>query len=199
MATSYRNQQAQRSLERITAARRNEAETTARHKCFLAHHAEDAEEVLGFLDAFGAALIPRSIGVQADNFIDSYDDDYVMSQIRQRYLADSTVTIVMIGACTWARKYVDWEIYSTLRSSSTSARNGLMSIRLPSGRGAPFPERLESNLSRGAVHGYARAWKYPSTVATLQGYIEDAFQARTVRAKLIKPSAPRWKRNMACS
>ncbi|MBN1655077.1 MAG: TIR domain-containing protein [Deltaproteobacteria bacterium] len=42
--------------------------------------------------------------------------DYVMRRIRDEHLRDSTVTIVMIGNCTWSRKYVDWELQASLRS-----------------------------------------------------------------------------------
>ena len=34
----------------------------------------------------------------------------------ENYLSNTTVTIVLIGECTKARKYVDWEIASTLRN-----------------------------------------------------------------------------------
>lgn len=196
--STYTNQLAQRELRRISDVRAKEAETATRHKCFLAHHGEDAEEVLTFVQDFASAMIPRSIGVEDDEFIDSDDDDYVMGRIRQKYLGATTVTIVMLGACTWARKYVDWEIYSSLRSSSTSTRNGLMSIRLPSGAGASYPERLSVNRGTDSDEGYARAWKYPSSAAGLQTCIEDAFTARTSRAHLIKPAAARWKRNRTC-
>lgn len=121
-----------------------------------------------------------------------------MSRIRQKYLADTTVTIVMLGACTWSRKYVDWEIYSSLRTSSASARNGLMSVRLPSGAGAAFPERLDVNLNTGSADGYARAWTYPATSQELRACIDDAFVARSTRARLVAPAAPRWERDLSC-
>ncbi|WP_372493341.1 TIR domain-containing protein [Janibacter melonis] len=41
-----------------------------------------------------------------------------MDRIRTKYLGDSSVTIVLVGSCTWARRYVDWEVYSSLRRAS---------------------------------------------------------------------------------
>ncbi len=105
--TTYANQLAQQELRRISTAHFRDAETATRHKCFLAHHVGDAEEVLTFVKNYESVLIPRSIGVEDGEFIDSDNDDYVMSRIRQKYLGDTTVTIVMLGACTWARKYID--------------------------------------------------------------------------------------------
>ena len=51
-----------------------------------------------------------------------------MDRIRDYYLTDSSVTIVLVGACTWARKYIDWEVYSTLRRDKNNRLSGLMAI-----------------------------------------------------------------------
>lgn len=194
--TTRRTAMAQQELARLSRAYAGTKESSTRHRCFLAHHAEDAEEILGFVEEFKDVIIPRSIGVQGDAFIDSDDDDYVMSQIRQKYLGETTVTIVLLGQCTWARKYIDWEIYSSLRQSSSSTRNGLMSVRLASGQGARFPTRLETNLN--GDDGYARAWKYPTSGAVLRSHVQDAFDARISRAHLIQPLTARRKANSNC-
>src|ERR1035441_5985437 len=77
-----------------------------RHKCFLSYHRDDIDEVEAFIDSFGEVFIPRVLGVtDEDDFVDSTDTDYVMDCIREKYLTDSTVTIVLIGKCTWARRY----------------------------------------------------------------------------------------------
>ncbi|WP_209440993.1 TIR domain-containing protein [Paenibacillus maysiensis] len=34
--------------------------------------------------------------------------------MRTKHLKDSTVTFVLIGESTWSRRWVDWEIYSSL-------------------------------------------------------------------------------------
>lgn len=61
-------------------------------------------------------FIPRALGVrEEDDFVDSDDVDYIMSAIRSRYLQDTSVTIVIIGPCTHSRRFVDWEIKSSLR------------------------------------------------------------------------------------
>src|SRR4051812_43267801 len=74
-----------------------------RHKCFVSYHADDADEAINFLEAFGHVFIPRVIGISdEDDFIDSDDTDYVMDSIREEYLTDSSVTIVLVGRCTWA-------------------------------------------------------------------------------------------------
>jgi hypothetical protein len=133
---SHRSQLRVQQIAEATAARKVDA---ARHKCFVSYHADDTDEVVTFLEDFGTEFIAKTIGVtDEDDFIDSNDTDYVLDQIRTRYLGDSTVTIVLLGACTWARRYVDWEVYSSLRDSKSSKINGLLAISLPSvsGQGA---------------------------------------------------------------
>lgn len=79
----------------LLAAQRAEARSDdpTRHKCFVSYHADDADEIVDFIDYFGHVFIPRVIGVSdEDDFIDSDDGDYVMRRIRDKYLRDSTVT-----------------------------------------------------------------------------------------------------------
>jgi hypothetical protein len=124
-----------------------------------------------------------------------------MDQIREKYLTDSTVTIVLIGQCTWARRYVDWEVYSTLRRDSKNRLSGLMAVTLPSvaNSSRQLPARVDDNLTGAdGDEGYARWWKYPSSPSQLRGYIDDASDARTSRPHLIDNSRDRKLRNSTC-
>ena len=63
-----------------------------------------------------------SKSIQPGDIDTDTDTERVMQRIRDEYLKDSTVTVVLIGQHTWQRKYVDWEIYSSLRLSSNKLR-----------------------------------------------------------------------------
>lgn len=188
-----------RLVAAATAAELKSADP-ARHKCFLSYHGEDVDEVISFLEDFGHVFIPRVIGVSdEDDFIDSTQTDYVMDCIREKYLTDSTVTIVLIGRCTWARRYVDWEVYSSLRSDAKNRRSGLMAITLPSVANEPtrmLPARVEDNFD--GSDGYARWWQYPSSADGLQSIVETSYQERTSRASLIDNSRSRRLRSAIC-
>ena len=179
---------------------------TVKHKCFLSYYSNDAEEALTFASSFGDVFIPRAVGISEEYpWINSDDDDYVMDVIRNDYLADSTVTIVLIGRCTWSRKFVDWEAYSSLRKDKRNRLNGLLAIQLPSAVGvasAALPARVDLNVVRDSLNrdvGYARYHSYPTWDFELQTWIEDAFQARASRDHLIALGGPRRKINNACS
>jgi len=164
------------------AARRDNP--VAKRKVFISYHHDDQDEVEDFLDKFEDSFISKILGVSdEDDFIDSDDTDYIMRTIREKYLTDSTVTIVLLGKCTWSRKYVDWEIASTLRNDSSNKRSGLLIITLKSEADGKkrLPARAKANDKRdsdGSQTGYARWMKYPTSASTLETWIEKAYDQR---------------------
>lgn len=88
--------------------------------------------------------------------------DRIRQIIRDDYLRKSTVTVVLVGKHTWQRKFVDWEIGSSLRHTEKNKRSGLLGILLPthpdSGRDrytAGFiPPRLHDNIACGFAKLY---------------------------------------------
>lgn len=173
-----------------------------RRKVFISHYKGDQNEVDWFIDYFANTckiFIPKVLGANDnDDFINSTNTDYVMGQIREKYLQDSTVTIVLVGSCTHSRRYVDWEIKSSLQQGA-SLPNGLIGIILPSQeRSAFLPPRFEANWTNGHQNCYARYWVYPESPDKLADWIEDAHEARTKRAHLIYNSQGMMKYNREC-
>ena len=173
-----------------------------RHKCFISYHGADIDQVTTFVEDFGDVFIPRVVGASdSDDFkdpIDSNDEDYIKQQIGSLHLSDSTVTIVFVGRCTWSRKYVDWEIGSTLRDGSVNKRGGLMAITPPDLRVHRLPERFENNWVSGNEGCYARLYNYPDSTDILRRRIDDAYQARLTRAHLVQVGGPLLRRNLPC-
>ena len=174
-----------------------------RHKTFISYHHADQQEVDDFIRTFGAwgVFIARSLGTEMDpTIINSTDEGYVMQRIRELYLEDSTVTLVLVGRCTWARRYVDWELQASLRSGETVTPNGLLGVVLPSvGENPRPPHRLSINLPPGGGRpGYAQWYWYPTSPGDIANWIEDAFDARTSRRHLITNPRLRFPRNQIC-
>lgn len=172
-----------------------------RHKCFVSYHIDDIDEVTKFLDVYGSEFIPRSVGLtDEDDFVNSTDDEYIKQRIREVYLSDSTVTIVLLGKCTWTRKFVDWEISSSLRNDTVNKRSGLLVIPLPSmNNTANLPTRVADNWVKDDGNAsYALYLSYPSTTSSLRKYIDDAFLARTEKANNVNNSADLKQYNDVC-
>lgn len=177
--------------------------TQPKRNVFISYHHGDDTEVKTFVKKWAdteKVFTAKGLGLRfADDIIDSDDPEYVMVQIRKRYLQDSSVTIVLFGSCTHSRRYVDWEIKSSLRQSKESLPNGLIGIVLPSrGTSAYLASRFEDNWTSGHVNCYARYYAAPQTASQLRSWIEDAFSARTTRAKLIVNSSDMMKYNAKC-
>ncbi|WP_394702970.1 TIR domain-containing protein [uncultured Cohaesibacter sp.] len=178
---------------------------TIRRKCFISYHHADQEAVNQFVRDFdhdSDCFIARGLGEEmTDDIIDSMNTDYVMSQIRKRFLSNSTVTIVLLGRCTWSRRYVDWEIQSSLRQGKGTTPNGLLGVKLPSypSKGGTFPKRFNDNLkSEGQIDCYARHMPYPSSTQALINAIEAAYDRRTTHAHLIVNPRDRMGYNRQC-
>jgi antiphage defense system Thoeris ThsB-like protein len=165
-----------------------------RRKCFISYHQEDLPEVERFINRFGRRnFIKRGITLP-EEVIRSSNTDYVMRKVRELYVRDSTVTIVLIGPCTWSRRFVDWEIQASLRQPAGVLPNGLIGILLDKRIRPPLPPRLALNRES----GYAKYHYYPATVGALEDWIEDAYWARTGRSRLIRNPRDRFLRNRAC-
>jgi len=176
-------------------------QAAVRHKCFISYHGANIDDVTDFVEDFNEIFIPRVVGVtDSDHFrdpIDSTDEEYIKQQIGRKYLADSTVTILFVGECAWARRYIDWEISSSLRDGKVNKRNGLLAITPPDKSNNRLPDRIKDNWNREKA-SYARYYYYPDTEADLRRWIDDAFDAPNTRAHLIDNSRRLKQRNISC-
>lgn len=156
-------------------------------KVFISHHHADATAVKKFVDEFAeeeGVFIPKIVGDDYDTTINSDEPEYIMRRIRENYLTDSTVTIVLIGNETYKRKYVDWEIASTLRDDANNKRSGLIGIFLPykNQKNTIVPERLQDNV----YSGYAKLYEYPEyPYSQLKKWIEEAYEQRDNGARVV--------------
>ena len=155
------------------------------HKVFVSyHHANDQ----GYRDAFermfgllSGVFISKS--VQIGEISPYIATDTVRAKIRDEYLRDSTVTVVLVGTQTWQRKHVDWEISSSIRSTMLSTRSGLLGILLPthpsyqaSGYDSGIvPPRLVDNANCGFAHIY----DWTTDAAQVSRWIHAAFERRS--------------------
>ena len=103
------------------------------HKAFISyHHTND--------QAYKAALVDLNarLGVFIDNSVDTGDidpslsDESIRAKIRDEYLRDSTVTILLVGTETAARKHIDWELYSSMIDGQVNKKSGIVVVQLPS-------------------------------------------------------------------
>lgn len=125
--------------------------TTKRRVFVSYHHANDQ----WYYDRFNG-LFSGTYDILYDNSVqrkyDSENTDYVDRCIREEHIKGTSITIVLCGAETWKRKYVDWEIYATLHH-----QHALLGVKLPTALVTPdfkavVPGRFHTNLQKGYAH-----------------------------------------------
>lgn len=156
-----------------------------RHKVFVSyHHANDQSDRDRFENLFaGRHDILVSKSVQIGDIGLNLKTDTIRQKIRDEYLRDSTVTVVLIGKETWKRKHVDWEIGSSIRNTMYNPRSGLLGILLPDyDKPAPgeynprtIPPRLYDNIQC----GFAEIRSWSNDPSAVQRWIHEAFERRT--------------------
>lgn len=174
----------------------------ARRKCFISYFKGDEDAVAKFIEDFGHLFIPRVVGTDyGSDLINSNNSEYIMSRLRREYLADSTVTICLIGSCTHGRRYVDWELKASLRSGDVYKPNGVLAILLPGLTTADhMPPRVLDNWDHSDIEGsYAVCKKYPKNDNQLAAWIEDAYQRRSTHINKIVNTQGRLLYNRNCN
>ena len=104
------------------------------HKCFISFKTEDMDYKKKIQEDMDIDMIDKSL----DEPINSDDEDYIMRKIREDYLADSTVTIYLIGEYSAENSflqdqtYIKRELQASLYNGENNTKNGILGIVLPS-------------------------------------------------------------------
>lgn len=165
-----------------------------KHKVFISFHNSDEYYREKFERIFSSdveTFVSRSV---QDGDIDPNNKTETTRQaIRDRFISQSSVTIVLIGQNTWKRKHVDWEIGYSIKKTSQNTRSGLIGILLPNYQTCSswlctqsitannslytpcnIPPRLYDNVQA----GFANIYSYPTSHHELMAWIHEAFQKR---------------------
>ncbi|WP_171094032.1 TIR domain-containing protein [Usitatibacter rugosus] len=104
-----------------------------RHRVFVSyHHARDQGYREALRDLNRRYEIFLDWSVDTGDIDETLDDQSIRRKIRDEYLQDSSVTIVLVGLETSRRKHIDWEIYSSMYDGAVNKQSGILAINLPS-------------------------------------------------------------------
>ena len=161
------------------------AAKTPKHKVFISFHEKDIKYKEAFVRMMGKRIVDRS--VDTGNIDDTgLKTETIHQKIRDEYIRDATVTIVLIGPRTWQRMYVDREIGSSIRNTKKNSRCGLMGVVLPNhpsyGKKALdphlIPPRLADNWTEDDSYALIYDWPDPWAPAQVAKWIHRAFIRR---------------------
>ena len=156
------------------------------HKVFVSYHHTPSDqkyrdEFERLFHDYHQILVSKS--VQMGDINPNLKTETIRHKIRDEYLRDSTVTVLLIGPETWKRKHVDWEIGSSIMHTEFNPRSGLLGIVLPTyplysqNKYNPYtiPPRLHNNIEC----KYAKIYNWSSNPIEVQNWIHNAFEQRS--------------------
>ena len=151
---------------------------------FVSRHNDDCKYMDRFVEMMGQSIVDQSVHDDDINDTQLHLDE-IRRRIRDDFIADASVTLVLIGCCTWQRKHVDWEISASLTDTRKNDRCGLLGLRLPYHPDSKneeynprfIPPRLWDNCQGQDPYAMVHRWSGSSNqVNAIRRWIDQAFQ-----------------------
>lgn len=128
------------------------------HKVFISyHHANDQTYKEVLLKANRSSPIFIDASVDTGGISDDLDDQAIRENIRDEYLRDSSVTILLVGTETKSRKHVDWELYSSMFDGKRNKKSGIVVVTLPS-TGCTYYTAAHGDEEKNRLYPNTRSW-----------------------------------------
>jgi len=102
------------------------------HRIFISyhHHGDQAyKDSLLRMNLDTPVFVDGS--VDTGDISDDLPSESIRIKIRDEYLRESSVTILLVGLQTKRRKHVDWEVFSSMIDGKKNKRSGIIVITLP--------------------------------------------------------------------
>ena len=146
-----------------------------RHNVFLSYyHDQDQHYKDRFVRLMGDNIVDKSVDL-GDIIDNNLPTEAVLQRIREDHIAQVSVTVVLIGRCTWQRKYVDWEIGASLRDKPANPRCGLLGVLLPN-----HPDYGIETCNRHRIPPrLADNWNENDTFASIYDWSDDPLEVRS--------------------
>ncbi len=101
-------------------------------KVFISyHHANDQYYKEELVSLSNAHRIFEDCSVETGDISDDLSSEAIRTKIRDEYLRDSEVTILLCGTETSSRKHIDWELKSSMIDGAVNEKSGILIINLP--------------------------------------------------------------------
>ena len=102
-----------------------------RHKVFISFYSGDSwykDELLRLNDR---DHLFEDYSVGQGDIPDDLSDEQIRIRIRDEFIKDSTVLILLCGRETKKRKFIDWELHAAMYDSEKNPKTGILVINLP--------------------------------------------------------------------
>jgi len=104
-----------------------------KHKVFISYYHKEDQEYKNYLERmnyYGDLFINMSVR-NGDIDDQGMTSEQIRVKIRDEYIKDSTVLVLLCGRNTKGRKHVDWEIHASMYDTVKNPKMGILIINLP--------------------------------------------------------------------
>lgn len=162
---------------------------------FVSYHHEYNQKFVAKLRDIKQGM--RVADYSLKNDISNYSDEQIYKVVRNK-MRSCSVTIVLIGERTGHRKWIDWELWASLRAYKNTRDpkksfrpKGLLAIYLPTETHS-IPKRLKANIDS----GYAVSMRWKNIERDLESKINYAIWKRDNASHEIRNNIERADRNV---
>lgn len=156
------------------------------------HHANDQAYKDELIRLNEQHRIFSNISVDTHNIADNLPTQTIRQIIRDEYLRDSSVTIVLVGKDTKRRKHVDWEIKSSMIDGSINKKSGILVINLPSTGATSYHVAHDNHGEKALLYPETSNWRtiderqeYERLYPYMPDRIIDNLLAQTARISVV--------------
>lgn len=162
--------------------------------CFVSYHHEMDQKYISKLRRVISQMKVADYSLKDD--IGHLTDETIYKKVREK-MRSCSVTVVLIGERTGHRKWIDWEIWASLRGYNhptdpykSFKPNGLLGIFLPT-ESHSIPDRFQDNIDS----GYAVNMKWKNLERDFESKVNLAYWKRTNNDYKIDNSRERQESN----
>lgn len=162
--------------------------------CFVSYHHERDQGYLSRLRNVISAMRVADYSLKDD--IGHLTEDTIYKKVRGK-MRSCSVTVVLVGERTGHRKWIDWEIWASLRGYAhpyddfkSFRPNGLLAIYLPT-ESHSVPDRLQDNIDS----GFAVSMNWNNLERDFESKVNYAYWKRSNAENLIRNSRDRQQDN----
>lgn len=131
------------------------------------HHALDQEYKDAFVDWAASSGLVDDMSVSTGEIDENLGTETIRRIIRDDYLRDTEVTVVLCGQQTRFRKHVDWEIKSSMIDGRINRQSGILCITLP-GSGSTSWHAVYSGEKELVYPDYTGSWTSVGSMQDLE-------------------------------
>ena len=155
-------------------------------KTFISYHHENDQEYRNHVSSLASRYgVFEDCSVELKDIDESLKAQTIWSKIRDEFLRNTQVTILLCGKKTHFRKYVDWEIRSSMIDGKVNKRSGILVIDLPTTSCTTFSVALPGEKER-----IYPGFEYWFNLKSREGYKEHFPELpETIIDNLLNPKA----------